>query len=114
MFYFVCQTKATALMWAATEGHLPMVKFLIEKKANLNAKNNVHKHQPFTYVIINSYAVLTTGWQHGAVACDLEGTQGRGAASQGRWGRHQHYRHCKYPILYIVKCTTCQLINISK
>lgn len=35
------QTEATALMWAATEGHLPMVKFLIEEDADLNAKNNV-------------------------------------------------------------------------
>ena len=28
-------------MWAAAAGHLPMVKFLVEEDANLDAKNNV-------------------------------------------------------------------------
>ncbi len=35
------QSNATPLIWAASEGHLPMVKFLLQKGAKLDTKNIV-------------------------------------------------------------------------
>ena len=35
------QNGYTPLMWAAMKGHLPVVEYLLEKGANLNAQDNV-------------------------------------------------------------------------
>jgi ankyrin repeat protein len=41
MFKFVSQMDYTALMWAALNGHMEVVKALIEKGADMNAKGKV-------------------------------------------------------------------------
>ena len=35
------QDGTTPLLWAARNGHLPMVEYLVEKGANMEAKDNV-------------------------------------------------------------------------
>ena len=42
-YHMVCMVKLdrTSLHWAAFEGHLPCVQFLVEKGATVNARNKV-------------------------------------------------------------------------
>ena len=37
----ICQSGWTPLLWAARDGRLPMVEYLVEKGAVIETKNNV-------------------------------------------------------------------------
>jgi ankyrin repeat protein len=45
---YFCQVRANALLWAAYNGQLPMVEFLLGRGIDLETKDNVHLH--FSYV----------------------------------------------------------------
>ena len=44
------QGGSTALMWAASNGHVNVVQCLVEAGANLEAANNVSGHVVWEYV----------------------------------------------------------------
>lgn len=44
IYFIYIQNKTTALIYASEYGHLPVVKYLVNKGAAINAQDNVRNH----------------------------------------------------------------------
>lgn len=53
----------TSLIWASFHGHLPIVKYLLENNANIEAKIEGHKY------MVNGTSILYSLYFYGDLVC---------------------------------------------
>ena len=74
MYLWMYQHGITPLMWAAMKGHLPVVEYLVERGADMEAKDNEVSDitPPMWYRTYVKYAYLSvngSGWIHSIDTC---------------------------------------------
>ena len=73
-FFVHYQDWFTPLMYAADKGHLPVVEYLVERGADMEAKDNVSGEivhsMSYTYICYTFLNGIVSAWIHAVVACN--------------------------------------------